>query len=59
MYNEEADRLARKESKNLKYRDCEVKKSPKIEGTLSFIDWVEYYGNNSFRYKNNKSYSSR
>lgn len=36
MYNEEADRLARKESKNLKYRDCEVKKSPKNRGNSKF-----------------------
>lgn len=33
---EEADRLARKESKKLKYRDCEVKKSPKNRGNSKF-----------------------
>lgn len=35
-YNEEADRLARKESKKLKYRDCEIKKSQKNRGSSKF-----------------------
>ncbi|XP_076279066.1 ribonuclease H-like [Lasioglossum baleicum] len=36
MYNEEADRLARKESKKLKYRHCEAKKPPKNRGSSKF-----------------------